>query len=193
MPLNRPDNAADILAKSVVIEPRSIKLRTKRLNALGNTIVYDIAEAIIHAILACENATDTQAVKTSMVTSLGGVIAPELGQVDLFAVPAAAPAIPMGKLPPAGYSTVTGQQFAPSARCGKLNPTKSTYKHLFSTILKKDGNNNFSCLSRLTRPGKLGGLVGEMMTLGARVGGLHPEYCEEFMGYEAGYTELKSE
>ena len=71
-----------------------------------------------------------------------------------------------------------------------LNPNYNVYKGLYSTIIARDGNNNFTTRSRLNRPGKLGGLTGDIMKLGVDVGGLHPEFCESFLGFPKGYTEL---
>ena len=94
---------------------------------------------------------------------------------------------------PSSGRMVEGIIYSPENPCRKLNPAKTQYPNLFSTLIKKDGNNNFTCKSRTTRPGKLGGLIGDMMKLGANIGGLHPEFAEEFMGYEKGHSALSPE
>jgi DNA (cytosine-5)-methyltransferase 1 len=163
-------------------DARSIKLRTKRINGLGNAVVPDIPEAIFKSITDCECnqvieqpsffMCDEQAVLT-----LDNDVWSDDNNVTVTHMPTRG-IMSQGVI----YS---------SGRCDVLNVSKKQYKGLYSTLIKKDGNNNFSCKSRLTRPGKLGGLVGEIMGgTGLSVGGLHPEFCERFMGYPIGYTEV---
>lgn len=183
LPLNKAENAKKILDLAVVENPKSIKLRTKRINALGNSIIPDIAAAIFEACLklidGCkvndsERLPSYATLKDGEWTSLN----PSTQSDSRYF-----------KLPASGYMA-DNECFAPAAACRKLNPTKNQYENLFSTLIKKDGNNNFSSKSRTNRPGKLGGLIGDITLLGTNTGGLSPLFAELFMGYENGYTEL---
>lgn len=71
-----------------------------------------------------------------------------------------------------------------------LNPTKTTFPNLLSTCIAKDGNNNFTSGSRMSRPGKLGGLIGDLQRLGATEGGLNPVFAECMLGYPENHTRL---
>ncbi|MFT5852286.1 MAG: site-specific DNA-cytosine methylase [Colwellia sp.] len=158
---------------ATLLEPRSVKNRSKRINALGNAIVPDIAEALFNIILNAEN-----------------------GYIDKLTVNNTPPAlrknsVDIPKMPSCGFLK-DGMIYSHNVRDTVLNPTKTTYKGLYSTILSKDGNNNFTCKSRLTRPGGLGGLVGNIMSIGADEGGLDPIFCEMFMNYEPNHTKLKN-
>ncbi|WP_432782873.1 DNA cytosine methyltransferase [Vibrio parahaemolyticus] len=173
---------------AVVEDTRSIKLRTKRLNSIGNSIVPQIALAIFDAITNAEKAAqankqvkprkDEKHMATSLTDGWGKA------QLDMFSNDTEF----VTEMPARGLM-INGEIYTGEAD-RKLNPTKTTYPGLFSTIISRDGNNNFTTKSRLNRPGKLGGLVGDIMRIGADKGGLHPEFCEIFMGYPAGYTEL---
>lgn len=174
-----------IINNSVVENTRSIHLRTKRINSLGNSVIPDIPEAIFNAI------TDTK----MMTGHLKGVTAKtmnedatlrltESGWTDVIS-----DAVVL-KMPRRGIM-VDGIICSSKKRCEILDPLSTKYKGLSSTLIRKDGNNNFTTRSRLNRPGKLGGLIGDIMALGVSIGGLHPEFCEIYMGYEKGYTELK--
>lgn len=158
---------------ATLLEPRSVKNRSKRINALGNAIVPDIAEALFNIILNAEN-----------------------GYIDKLTVNNTPPALRKNsvdspKLPSCGFLK-DGMIYSHNVRDSVLNPTKTTYKGLYATILSKDGNNNFTCRSRLTRPGGLGGLVGNIMSIGADEGGLDPIFCEMFMNYEPNHTKLNN-
>lgn len=158
---------------ATILKPRSIKNRSKRINAIGNAIVPDIPQAIFNVILNAEN-----------------------GSADNFTTNNTPPKLRANSrseasMPSTGFFK-DGLIFSSNQRDTVLNPTKSTYKGLYATILSKDGNNNFTCKSRLTRPGGLGGLVGNIMSLGADKGGLDPIFCEMFMGLEPNHTLLKN-
>lgn len=159
---------------ATVLNPRSVKNRSKRINAIGNAIVPDIPEALFNIILNAEN-----------------------GNMDKLSINRTPPILRTNtivdiKMPSTGFIK-DGVIYSNNERDTTLNPTKTTYKGLYATILSKDGNNNFTCKSRLTRPGGLGGLVGNIMSIGANEGGLDPIFCEMFMGFEPNHTLLKAD
>jgi len=168
-----------VLDNAVCQTPKSIKLRTKRINALGNAIVPDIAKAIFDAIVSAEKDDSEQGNTYIIDTEVVGTREATAYQIDGKQVKA---------MPTRGIAR--GNHIYSNGKCELLNIPKTHYDGLYSTLLRKDGNNNFTCKSRLTRPGKLGGLVGEIMGIGANAGGLHPHFCERFMGYPEGYTAL---
>jgi site-specific DNA-cytosine methylase len=187
MPLNTRCNADAVLGLAVAPQPRDIHLRTKRINALGNSVVFDIVKAIFEAVILMidskafpDHSTGNASFEFAKLTD-DKWVKPSL---DLFF-----DSTEITTFPTRGHS-YNGAAHAPLNPCRKLNPTRTAFSNLFSTLIKKDGNNNFTCKSRLTRPGKLGGLVGDLMHLGADVGGLHPNFGEAFMGYEKDYTKL---
>ena len=172
-----------VISNAVVENTRSIKLRTKRINGLGNAVIPEIPFHIFNGITLAEFGEENSAYKVGkkhlMPVSLtveGNQIIDSSGKSPTH-------------MPTRGYME-DGAIYSDGNRCALLNSTKTAYAGLYSTLIRKDGNNNFTTKSRLNRPGKLGGLVGEIMSLGVDQGGLHPEFCEQFMGYERGYTEL---
>lgn len=172
-----------VKANAVAEQPRSIKLRTKRINGLGNAVVPEIPFHIFNGITLAEfgeERIDGHAnfhhVAPKSLSVKGNQILDGNGHATTV-------------MPTRGYMK-DGAIYSDGQRCTLLNPTKTAYSGLYSTLIRKDGNNNFTTKSRLNRPGKLGGLVGEIMSLGVNQGGLHPEFCEQFMGYEKGYTDL---
>ncbi len=174
-----------IIKHAVAKDTRAIKLRTKRINGLGNAIIPDIACAIFNSITAHElqsynefdfSAENHRSVRFEFEEPI--FISVDEMPIDKHVV-----------IPQRGVLS-EGVIYSRQNRCELLNPTKTAYKGLFSTLIRKDGNNNFTSNSRLRRPGKLGGLVAEIQSLGVCEGGLHPEFCEMFMGYEKGYTQL---
>jgi site-specific DNA-cytosine methylase len=183
MPLNTAESAQEIIDFAVVENPRSVKLRTKRINALGNSIIPDIARAIFNAIIDIEDGVFWHIPPICKLHSnlVGGQWVSDESES----------LIPTKyfKLPASGYMD-SGVCTTPLFPCRKLNPTKTQYPNLFSTLLKRDGNNNFTSKSRISRPGKLGGLISELQLIGCDIGGLNPEFGEVFMGYEIGHTEL---
>ncbi len=170
---------------AVVEDTRAIKLRTKRINGLGNAIIPDIAEAIFNSITAHElksyNQFDFSCKNKSAVMFET--------EEPVFIKVTELPDDKQVVMPQRGV-LCDGVIYSNNRRCELLNPTKTAYSGLFSTLIRKDGNNNFTTKSRLNRPGKLGGLVAEIMSLGVDKGGLNPEFCEAFMGFESGYTDL---
>ena len=181
LPLNTAENAEAVLNSAVAHAPREFKLRTKRINALGNTVILDIVRAIFNAILSIQDGKS--------LSPQGDLVKYAESTTDSW--DAKGPKSKLGYItfPPSGYMK-NGIAMAPALPCRKLNPTKTQFTNMFSTLIKKDGNNNFTCKSRTSRPGKLGGLIGDIMKLGADHGGLHPEFAEVFMGYEKGHTAL---
>lgn len=184
---------ADVAFKNfaTVLDTRSVKLRTKRINSLGNAIIPDIAEAIFDAITRAELNVDKHYASLKLRKSepyYASLIDESwcIEQQDLFGSDNGSVEMPTRGI------MVDGRLYSGSVD-RKLNPMKNQYSGMFSTLIRKDGNNNFTTRSRLNRPGKLGGLVGDIMRLGADKGGLNPEFCEVFMGYEKGYTQLKSD
>lgn len=183
LPLNKPESASEVLALAVVENPRSVKLRTKRINALGNSVIPDIAAAIFKAII---DVIDGKFWHVPPATTPHSSLVD--GEWSLYGTVDASKA-KYFKFPSSGYMS-SGECTSPLAPCRKLNPTKTKYPNLFSTLIKKDGNNNFTSGSRTSRPGKLGGLIGDITLLGTNTGGLNPEFAEAFMGYQVGHTEL---
>lgn len=183
LPLNTPESASEILKMAVTEVPRSIKLRTKRINALGNSIIPDIARAIFKAIIDIEDGKFWVAEPQSQAYAT--LVA------DDWILESAESIIPQDyvKFPASGYMA-SGKCITPISPCRKLNPSKTQFSNLYSTLISRDGNNNFTSKSRISRPGKLGGLISEVQLMGADTGGLNPEFAEAFMGYEIGYTEL---
>jgi site-specific DNA-cytosine methylase len=159
---------------ATLLNPRSVKNRSKRINAIGNAIVPGIPESLFNIILNAENGNIDKLTANNKPVEL---------RINT---------VTEASMPSTGYF-IEGVIYSNNERDTVLNPTKTTFKGLYSTILSNDGNNNFTCKSRLTRPGGLGGLVGNIMSLGADEGGLDPIFCEMFMGFEPNYTLLKTE
>lgn len=175
------ENPQWIKRVAVVDDPKSIPLRTKRINSLGNAIIPDIAKAIFESILHHEPQKST------------GL---DFGHVDYEAIALTLHGESwvnksneiITKLPTRGYMKA-GVIYS-SGKCKLLNISKKLYSDLFPTLISRDGNNNFTCKSRLTRPGGLGGLTGKIMSIGVNKGALDPNFCELMMGYSENYTRL---
>lgn len=148
--------------------PRLIKGRSLRVNALGNGIVYPVAESHMRAIktLHClDCAHDNE-----------------------YDFEDGAEIKPGTKIPDEGYM-LNGKIYK-RERDLRLNPKKTEFKNMSSTLLRKDGNNNFNP-SRLERPGKSGGVNTDLMrAFGFMGGGFHPEWAEAYMGYPQKFTEI---
>lgn len=143
----RDESPEWVLSHAVCETPRSIKLRTKRINALGNAIIPDIAKAIFDAIIMFEQGSSSQ--ENTFITD-DVLVGERDGMHYTFNNET------LAALPSRGLACAEG--IFSNNRCDLLNIPKIRYEGLYSTLLRKDGNNNFSCKSRLTRPGKLGGL-----------------------------------
>lgn len=187
IPLLNTD-AQTIQKAGTVEEPRSIPLRTKRINGLGNAIVPDIAEAIYRVIAQYEPSSysdeERKEGKVSFSPESPGLyqlvdgqwFSPQSnGDENSFIVE--------NKMPTRGV-TYRGMLYSDNQRDPLFNPTTTKFKGLYYTLGRKDGNNNGNP-SRANRPGGLGGLNGQLG------GALNPEWCEPFMGYPIGHTELK--
>jgi DNA (cytosine-5)-methyltransferase 1 len=173
-----------VRANAVAEDTRAIKLRTKRINGLGNAVLPSIPKAIFDSIthIELDKVLDDDTL-SAFEESMPAAFSVEDGVMcDLSGVHA--PVMPTRGIMKGGVV------YSDQKRCPLLNPTKTAYSGLYSTLIRKDGH-NFTTKSRLNRPGKLGGLVGEIMSIGVDKGGLHPEFCEMFMDYSPGYTELK--
>ena len=157
---------------ATVIDQTSIDRCTKRINSIGNGVVPDIPEAIFNIILNAEKGDLAKLTTNNTPAALRKNSLTEL------------------KLPSTGFFK-DGMIYSSNERDTILNPSKKKYKGLYSTIISRDGNNNFTCKSRLTRPGGLGGVVANIMKLGADEGGLDPIFGEMLMGYEPNHTLLK--
>lgn len=178
-----------ILKNAVVKDPRSIKLRTKRINGVGNAIVPAIAKAIFDAITDAEFAPvkakqpksrKNETYMASKLTAGWGV-----SQLDIFSMDNQEL---VTNMPSRGI--MIGGNIYTGEPDRNLNPTKTTFPNLLSTCIAKDGNNNFTSGSRMSRPGKLGGLIGDLQRLGATEGGLNPVFAERMLGYPENHTRL---
>lgn len=180
LPFNMPllnEDPSWYIKNAVIEDTRSIKLRTKRINALGNSVIPDIAKAILKVLKETEEGKiDSSTLSRKPSEDISNINDIANGSDEFI------------KLPTRGL--LLNGNFYNTDVSRLLNPTKNTYTGMLSTLIRKDGNNNFTTRSRLARPGKLGGLVGDIMRAGATTGGLHPEFCEVFMGYPKGFTEL---
>ncbi|ODM56024.1 DNA cytosine methyltransferase [Vibrio harveyi] len=176
----------EFIESAIVLNPRQIKLRTKRLNSLGNSIIPCIAKAIFDAIVIAEFGK-VDSLEDVLLTEYSGSLVGEswVNIIGLFEKK-----VKPFKVPSRGY--MNGSTLYTGPRDSMVNPLKTTYQGMWQTLIARDGNNNFTTKSRLNRPGGLGGLVGEFMKLGINDGGLSPVFSEEFMGYPKGWTELRS-
>lgn len=171
-----PENTEELINLAVAENPREIKLRTKRINSMGNSIVPDIAESIFTAITDAELGVyviENPWTKENGARSVGHIN--NINPDDKF---------PQRGIMKDGYITTADTD-------KRLNPNKKKYE-LMSTIIAKDGNNNFTSKSRQSRPGKLGGLIASLQYFGARKGGLHPNFAEKYMGFPKDYTLLQT-
>lgn len=173
------DEDPDFILKHAVVEnTRSIKLRTKRINGLGNAVVPEIPYHIFNAITADNKQPSRYSeIEQPVMCVDNGKVVNDKG-------------VTITNMPTRGYMR-DGVIFTPEGTCPLLNVSKRQYKNLWSTLVANDSKNNCTTKSRLNRPGKLGGLTGDIMRIGADKGGLHPEFCEIFMGFEKGHTELR--
>ncbi len=179
------------LAFTRVADTRSIPLRTKRINALGNTVITDISFAILDVIAKLE--TDKAPGRPGKrrdeqllghVTS-GGICR----KLNLSLFDERSDDEWIKVLPESGV-VLDGVVYQ-WQRDFRLNPLNTTYKQMQSTIVCRDGNNNYSTRSRANRPGKLGGAVGDLMKAGNFTdGGLNPIYAEIELGFPQHYTDL---
>ena len=197
----------DLIKKlAVVEEPKSIKLRTKRLAGIGNAVMPVLAKCIFDAITTAEKKSPTpelydlsKKVESKVAAKKTEKFFADLleddtwwneSQLDFFATNKDQQDITT--MPSSGI--MIGNKIYSSGANRKLNPKKTTYdKLLFSTpTVKSDANNNFSP-SRLKRKGRLGGIVGDLMhNLDVPMGGgLRPEFSEVLMSFPKGYTELR--
>lgn len=170
----------DKLLKTVNVEiPKSIKNRQARVGTLGNSIIPAISYSVLRAVDV--HSRNTNYLKLN--DSSGWIKLEELNYVksekfvDIFRM-----------MPQRGFATEFGINSLP--KCSVLNPSKTTYKGMLSTLLANDKKNNFTTRSRLNRPGGLGGLVGTFMHMGVNKGALCPNFCEQYMGFEKNYTLL---
>jgi site-specific DNA-cytosine methylase len=180
----------DILKFAIAEEPRLIKLRTKRINGLGNSVVPDIPEAFFNVISDSEqrsNIITKRPVKLRKDKTMCLVDGhwETNAQFDLFDNSVTV----VTKMPTEGKMFAGIIEYS-ETRCDILNPVKTRYPNLYSTLISRDGNNNFTSNSRMSRPGKLGGLIGDLQSVGAEIGGLHPNFAEKFMGYSQDHTLL---
>tara|TARA_R110002033_G_scaffold135713_6_gene175434 strand:+ start:181 stop:1416 length:1236 start_codon:yes stop_codon:yes gene_type:complete len=172
-----------------VDETRSIKLRSKRINAIGNTVVRDVAYAILQSIADLETQSVNAKQNKYKAKDVLGYMR-QNGIVETVNYSLFEDSTFIDKMPPAGFMSVDGTVYI-SARDERLNPKNTAYPDMNSTLLSRDGNNCFSGKARLTRPGKLGGLVGDLMReFGFNKGGLNPVYCERLLGLPDNITNI---
>lgn len=180
-----------IKAAGTVEDPKSIPLRTKRINGLGNAVVPAIPEAIFKVITRYEKETYHQNYSIDRWMKYNKPItdAPKMLECndnawyslkrDLFDTNHEQ----VTKLPSRGFMA-NGVLYSDGKPDPVLNVSTSSYDGLYFTLGRKDGNNNGNP-SRANRPGGLGGLNGQLG------GALNPEWCESFMGFPIGHTKLK--
>ncbi|OEE37325.1 hypothetical protein A1QO_04255 [Vibrio genomosp. F10 str. ZF-129] len=157
--------------------------RRARINALGNTVNLDMAFSIINSFVKLLRMADK-----SIPASLGfDKPSTEFKMEDL----------PLN--PKSGFRTVPTRGHMENGRFftdppnRALCPTNTAYKHLrmLPSLVANDRKNNFTSGSRTSRPGGLGGLVGSLTKeFGLKEGGLNPDYCELYLGFEQGFTSL---
>ncbi|WP_063664824.1 DNA cytosine methyltransferase [Aliivibrio fischeri] len=184
-------NASDELkSQAQAFNPKSIPLRSKRLNGLGNSIVPSILKAMFSVLKKIEidnNFAKMVKLPVRKLQPIGtvtndGIVDEQ--QINLFEQSKF-----ISSLTESGYM-IDGQIFQ-SKREYRLNPTNTTYKGLYPAMISRDGNNNFTSKSRTSRPGGLGGLVGSLISnWGFTEGGLHPNFAEQLMDFPINYTEL---
>jgi DNA (cytosine-5)-methyltransferase 1 len=188
--LNDKMKREDILQSAIAPEPRAIKLRTKRINGLGNSVVPDIAETFFNVISDSEKRSNIitkkpiKLRKDKTLCLVNGQWEKNV-QVDMFNNDVEV----VTKMPTEGKMSCGIIEYS-EKRCDILNPVKTRYPNLYSTLISRDGNNNFTSKSRMSRPGKLGGVISDLQSIGADIGGLHPNFAEKFMGYSQDHTLL---
>lgn len=157
--------------------------RRHRVKALGNSILVDIAQAILQVIadLYCDCTSHSEVIKT---------------RVEPFIIKD----LPLNSK--SGFRKFPSRGLAEPGNNGSLmqgsvdknlNPSKTAYKNLglMQSLIANDHKNNFTTSSRLNRPGGLGGLVGYLMQqLDLREGAINPVYCEQVMGFDKGTTAI---
>ena len=190
--LSEKDIDIYLIENAVVAEPKSIYKRTKRLNALGDAVVVDIAEAILSAIGQREGLIEVD--KSVSLSELDTLYFNSKND-SWHSTPDFRSEKVNNKMPEQGVLDPEKRLIHYSKqRCEVLNPSKVRYRHqgLYSTLCSRDGNNNISTRSRIHRPGSLGGVVGDLIkATGLMTGGLSPEFAERLMGFPIGYTALK--
>lgn len=183
------EDADRIKDEATVAEPKSIPLRTKRINGLGNAVIPAIPEAIFSVITKYEKETYHENYSIDRLMKYDKKVdEPKALQLtdgqwfgfqrDLFDKKPEC----VTKLPTRGFMA-NGVIYSDRKNDPVLNVSTSSHKGLYYTLGRKDGNNNGNP-SRANRPGGLGGLNGQMS------GALNPEWCEIFMGFPVGHTEL---
>ncbi|MGR5347336.1 DNA cytosine methyltransferase [Vibrio mediterranei] len=182
------DDKDALFHEALTQTPKEYYLRSKRINALGNSVIHDIPKAMFDAYSSAiergkGRKTPTPRKEERFVGALkNGLIGKP--QMDIFAANEET-----DKAPTRGF-VINGELFSGPPDT-KLNPSNRAYPTNVSTLIRKDGNNNVSP-SRLNRPGKLGGLVGEIGALtNATSGGLRPEFCEAMMNYPREFSAIR--
>ncbi|EGQ9284621.1 hypothetical protein F7U66_01940 [Vibrio parahaemolyticus] len=185
-PLPSEFDKDELYSLAVVENPKSIKLRTKRLNGIGNSVVPGIPKAIFKGLTnAFTSKVDRDPKRKRNEHYIASFKNDGLKreQMDLFKDNSC-----LDDVPSQGY-ILSGELFT-RERDFNLNPANTQYEPLFSTAHRKDGNNNFSP-SRLKRPGKMGGVVSDIMkAVNATHGGLNPTFSEQLLGYPPNFTKL---
>lgn len=184
------NNEAAIKSAAILSEPKSVELRSKRINGLGNSVIPDIVESIYKVIAEHEQTSysDFLAPLSDSLDFKPGT--PEFSRIqdgqwcsverDLFGG-----VLVKGVKMPTNGIVYGGRLYSSNENDPVLNPSTRKYEGLYYTLGRKDGNNNGNP-SRANRPGGLGGLNGQLG------GALNPDWCELFMGYPQGHTELRT-
>lgn len=175
------DHSDELVSEIVTLETKG-NYRRHRVAALGNSIVVDIAQAILQVIADLYVNPVAYSDLESLNTSPFSYEELKTHEKTLFKV-----------MPYQGCLDHKTKQLFYSERNYQLNPSTTTHrgKGMMASLIRNDHKNNFTTSSRLTRPGSLGGLVGYLMKeLSLDEGAINPIYCEKYMGFEPGQTQV---
>lgn len=185
------DMSEEQISFTRVADTRSIPLRTKRINALGNSVITDISFAILDVIAKLETEqVQGKLGKRRNEQFLGHITSGGICHKLNLSLFDERPDGEWIKVLPESGIVLDGVVYQ-WQRDFRLNPLNTTYQQMQSTIISRDGNNNYSTRSRANRPGKLGGAVGDLMKAGNFTdGGLNPNYAEIELGFPQHYTDI---
>lgn len=170
----------EVLKKTYVSDPKSIKNRQARIDGLGNAVIPLIAYSVFRAIDMHKKYQN----RNHLIERFNTGFTP----IDSLPTTITSKGFTFSVLPARGVS-IDGK-VKELEHCPILNPSNRTYPNMTSTLLAVDRKNNFTTRSRLNRPGGLGGLVGSLMKMGLTEGALCPTFAEAYMGFPLNHTLL---